>query len=170
MVFYEELKNEVLEILKPIFVPDRNIIWKESNTKSLLGKCKHISDDTCEIFISRQVTSQKILKEVIVHELIHSLKACKYSGHGGEFARIGNIVYEKTGIAVSRCGSFDDENYSENNIIRQRLTVAYIFKCEHCGAEYIRKKWPSFANHLNRCSCSQCRKIGTIKLSKVKRG
>ena len=110
------------------------------------------------IEISRWVLDleDSIIKNTIMHELIHCIPYC--NNHGTEFKKYANLVNEKLGYDISRVGDkktdFEKSNleYKENNnykykiickgcmqiFYRQRLNKNFTrkFRCGKCGGKF----------------------------------
>ena len=96
-----------------------------------------------------------IIKNTIIHELIHCLPNC--NNHGKEFKKYANYINEKLGYQIQRLGN-KEEDYEKSNISydkQQDLNYNYKIKCKDCGFIYYRQRLKK--NFFKDYRCGKCK-------------
>lgn len=170
-----ELKSIGIEILDTEKIGTIDIRIAQRNAKRY-GCCKNEKPDTnCytitrkgryrvkkyEIFkehhieISKWVMEldDKIIKNTIMHEIIHCLPYC--NNHGKEFKKYANYINEKLEYDISRVGN-KKEDYKQSNLDYQDESKKYKYKilCKKCGAIIYRQRFNT--RMINRYRCGKC--------------
>lgn len=118
------------------------------------------------IKISRWVLDldDKIIKNTIIHELIHCIPYC--NDHGKEFKKYASYINEKLGYNISRVGN-KKEDYKKSNIeyIDEKESYNYKITCVNCGQTIFRKRLNR--NFLRKYRCGICR--GKFKIEAIKK-
>lgn len=96
---------------------------------------------------------ESIIKNTIMHELIHCLPYC--NDHGDEFKKYASYINDKLGYDIARVGN-KKEDYSKSNIEYKEKEKEYKYKivCQKCGQIYYRQRLKR--NLLKRYRCSVC--------------
>ena len=95
---------------------------------------------------------EKIIKNTIIHELIHCIPYC--NNHGKEFKKYATYINEKLGYNISRTGS-PKEDYEKSNLEYNELNVyKYKIICAKCGQEFFRKRLNK--NFVRKYRCGKC--------------
>ena len=118
------------------------------------------------IKISRWVLGldDKIIKNTIIHELIHCIPYC--NNHGKEFKRYAAYINKKLGYNISRVGN-KKEDYKKSNIeyIDEKESYNYKIICVNCGQTIFRKRLNR--SFVRKYRCGICR--GKFKIEVIKR-
>lgn len=96
-----------------------------------------------------------IIKNTIVHELIHCLPYC--DNHGAKFKEYALYINKRLGLNVSRVGN-KSEDYRKSNLKIAPESYKYKVVCKGCGQEFFRKRISK--NFVRKYICKKCgRKI-----------
>lgn len=133
--------------------PDKKykIIEKRGNTKIT----RYEKFLTHHIEISKWVMEldDSIIKNTILHEMIHCIPFC--NNHGEEFKKYASYINKKLGYDIKRVGN-PKEDYEKSNIpyIEEHLEYKYKIQCEKCGQEILRQRFnPKL---IKRYQCGKC--------------
>ncbi len=105
----------------------------------------------------------KIIKNTILHELIHCMPNC--NNHGKEFKFYANYINENLGYDIQRLGN-KKEDYKKSNLEYKEndLDYKYIIQCSQCGLIYYRQRLKR--NFLRDYRCGKCK--GKLIIKKFK--
>lgn len=99
-----------------------------------------------------------IIKNTVIHELIHCMPYCL--NHGKEFKKYANIIKEKLGYEIRREGN-KKEDFKESNIeYIEDNEYNYKIQCIECGQIYYRKRLNK--NFIKNYRCGKCK--GKLKV------
>lgn len=103
----------------------------------------------------------KIIKNTIMHELIHCIPYC--NDHGVEFKKYARYINEKLGYNISRVGN-KKEDYNKSNLeyIEEKEGYNYKIVCSKCGQTIFRKRLNR--NFLRKYRCGICNGRFSIKI------
>ena len=105
--------------------------------------------------------NDEIIKNTIIHELIHCIPFC--NNHGKEFKKYSNYANQKLGYHITTRGN-KEIDYKVSNIDYQEESYKYKIVCEKCGQIIYRKRFnPSL---IKRYRCGKCQ--GKLNLIEVK--
>lgn len=99
-----------------------------------------------------------VIKNTIIHELIHCIPFC--NNHGKEFKKYANYINAKLGYNITTKGNVKSDyekshmEYVENNDYKYKII------CQNCGQIIYRKRFNS--NLIKRYRCGKCK--GKLKL------
>lgn len=95
----------------------------------------------------------KIIKNTIMHEIIHCFPYC--NDHGKKFKEYANYINIKLGYNISRVGD-KKADYEKSNLEYNEEEEDYKYKiiCKNCGQIYYRKRIPK--NLTEKYRCSKC--------------
>ena len=94
----------------------------------------------------------KIIKNTIIHELIHCLPYC--NNHGEEFKKYAKFINQKLGYNISRVGN-KKEDFEKSNIeLKEQDNYKYKIICKGCNQEFYRKRLNK--NFLRKYRCGKC--------------
>ena len=166
----ENLYKECIVELKSIKIDvqkNRNIEIKiNTRSKKRYGCCKKLSKDNYVIEISEWVMdlNEDIIKNTIIHELIHCMPRC--NNHGEYFKKYASIINEKLGYNISRTGNKQqDFNKSNLEYVEKPININYKIICENCNYNFSRQRVRK--NLTRRYRCGKCGgKFKIIKLRK----
>lgn len=129
--------------------PDKTTAYRERRTIHYRKYNKH------HIEISRWLINlnDDIIKNTIIHELIHCLPDC--NNHGKEFKKHSKMINEKLGYNISRLGN-KKEDYEKSNIeFKEEINYKYVIICEKCGLKYYRQRMEK--NFIKKFRCGKCK-------------
>lgn len=94
-----------------------------------------------------------IIKNTIIHELIHCIPFC--NNHGLKFKQYANYINQKLGYNISRLGN-KKEDYEKSNVeYAEEKQYKYKIQCTKCGQEYLRLRLNK--NFTRKYRCGKCR-------------
>ena len=118
---------------------------------------------TYSINISKRILTDKTpvekVKQVIHHELCHSVEGCW--NHGQKWKSMADRLNRRYGYDIKRTDSsetFGLSNQEETDDFQpyKSETVKYIFECRNCGQLIKRKRMSEFVRHPENYSCGKC--------------
>ena len=103
----------------------------------------------------------KIIKNTIIHEIIHCFPGC--NNHGATFKSYANYINKKLGYDISRVGN-KEADYIKSNVEYNRNTAIYKYKiiCQKCGQVFYRQRMKK--DLIRKYCCSKCG--GRLRLNK----
>jgi len=95
----------------------------------------------------------KIIKNTIIHELIHCIPFC--NNHGKEFKKYARYINQKLGYDIKRAGN-PKVDFEKSNIPYSEKEEEYKYKiiCKNCGQEIYRKRFNK--KLITRYRCGKC--------------
>ena len=130
-------------------IPDEN--YKKVFRKGFKFIIKYENYKKYTIEISPWVIelNDDIIKNTIIHELIHCMPKCV--NHGEEFKRYAKLINEKLGYNITRAGN-KKEDYEKSNIEYNEIeNYKYRIKCKNCGQIFYRKRLNKNFTKKYRC-------------------
>lgn len=120
--------------------------------------------DTHHIEISSWVMqlNDEIIKNTIMHELIHCIPFC--NNHGPEFKKYATYINTKLDYYITTKGNKEADYKASNLIYKEKQEYKYKIACETCGQVLYRKRFNS--NLIKRYCCGKCK--GKLKLLEIK--
>lgn len=102
---------------------------------------------------------EKIIKNTIIHELIHCIPFC--NNHGQEFKKYALYINQKLSHDIKRIGN-PKEDYTKSNLPYQEKEIKYRYKikCQKCGQEILRQRFNK--KKIKQYRCGKCG--GRLKL------
>ena len=102
---------------------------------------------------------EAIIKNTIMHEIIHCLPYC--NNHGKEFKKYATYINEKLGYNITRLGN-KEEDYKKSNLEYKEKINNYKYKiiCNKCGQIIYRQRFRK--ELINNYRCGKCG--GTLRL------
>ncbi len=184
---YEECINELKSIEIDVLDEKNGIIdiALSKRSKSRYGCCKQEEPDSSSryyekirnkryirygkfkkhrIEISEWVMQldEKIIKNTIIHEIIHCFPYC--NNHGEEFKKYAQYINENLGYNISRVGNKRDDYEKSNIEYKENLKPNYKISCIKCNQVFYRKRIAK--NFQNRYRCGICNgKFNVVKLT-----
>lgn len=155
-----ELKSIKVDVLK-----NRNIEIKiNTRSKKRYGCCKKLSKDNFIIEISEWVMdlNEDIIKNTIIHELIHCLPRC--NNHGENFKEYAKSINDNLGYNITRVGN-KEKDFNKSNLEYKEKEIKYNYKiiCENCNYSFFRQRVRK--NFTKKYRCGKCGgKFEIIKL------
>lgn len=133
--------------------PDKsNKVWQN-------GKIQYAKFYIHHIEISKWLMelNDEIIKNTIIHELIHCLPNC--NNHGKYFKYYANIIKKELGYNITRLGN-KEEDYKKSGIElkKEEKKIKYKYKaiCKKCGQVYFRQRIQK--NFTRKYVCGKCRR------------
>ena len=183
----EELKSIGIDINNNKLIGEINISLAKRNAKRY-GCCRHEDPDekykvitkkgykryiTYERFNKNYIEISKwvmelnydIIKNTIMHEIIHCFPYC--NNHGKEFKKYARYINTHLGYNVSRLGN-KEEDYKKSNLEYTPPQTApnykYKIECQKCGKYFFRLRYNKNLTKHYRCGiCGG--KLSAIKIS-----
>ena len=93
-----------------------------------------------------------IIKNTILHEMIHCLPYC--NNHGKEFKKYANLINVNCGYNISRVGDKQKDFEKSNIKFAEAVNYKYKIICENCKQEFYRQRLNK--NFLKRYRCGKC--------------
>lgn len=93
-----------------------------------------------------------IIKNTIMHELIHCLPYC--NNHGIEFKKYANLVNANYGYNITRVGNKKDDYEKSNIEYKEEKNYKYKIVCKKCNQEIYRQRLDK--NFLRKYRCGKC--------------
>ena len=122
--------------------------------------------NTHNIEISKWVMdlNESIIKNTIMHEIIHCFPGC--NNHGDDFKKYANYINEKLGYEISRVGN-KREDYEKSNLnYIENQSYKYKIKCEQCGQIFYRNRCAK--NLSKKYRCGKCKRKIIYNRSEIK--
>jgi predicted SprT family Zn-dependent metalloprotease len=138
--------------------PDKSSKIIEKHGYRYITKYEKFNKHHIEVSSWVMQLNNDIIKNTIMHELIHCFPYC--NNHGQEFKKYAKYINQKLGYNITRVGNVK-EDYEESNIPYQEKQYKYKIVCEKCGQEIYRNRLSS--KLLKRYRCGKCG--GKLKLS-----
>lgn len=134
--------------------------------KSIIKRGKHKiiryeKFHTHHIEISRWVMqlNEDIIKNTILHELIHCIPFC--NNHGKEFKKYANYINKKLGYYITTKGNVQEDYQASQLEYIEKDDYKYKIICQNCGQVIYRKRFNK--NLIKRYRCGKCG--GRLKMS-----
>ena len=93
---------------------------------------------------------ENIIKNTIIHELIHCLPKC--GNHGYEFKKYANLINIKLGYNISRLGNKEEDYKNSNKEFNEEIIYNYKVECQNCGQIFFRKRLDKNFGKIYRCA------------------
>lgn len=118
--------------------PDKSTKYYEKNGRKRYLKYGKFSKYTIEISKWVMELDKEIIKNTIMHEIIHCLPYC--NNHRKEFKKYAKLVNEKLGYNISRLGD-KKADYKKSNIeYSENIKYKYSIICQKCGQTIMRQR------------------------------
>ena len=139
-------------------VPDQR--YKKITRKGFRYIIKYENYKKYTIEISRWIMdlNEEIIKNTIIHELIHCLPYC--NNHGSEFKKYADIINTKLGYNITRVGNKREDFEKSNLEYIEKEEYKYKIQCEKCSKIFYRKRLQK--NFTRKYRCSSC--LGKLKV------
>lgn len=106
--------------------------------------------------------NDNIIKNTIMHELIHCIPFC--NNHGREFKKYANYINKKLEYHITTKGNVQEDYKASQLEYEQENNYKYKIICQNCGQVIYRKRFNP--NLIKKYRCGECR--GKLKLVEVK--
>ena len=133
--------------------PDKNYKIIEKRGYRRIIKYEKFNKHHIEISNWVMQLNDEIIKNTIMHEIIHCFPYC--NNHGTNFKKYATYINEKLGYNITRTGNVK-EDYEKSNIEFKSKELEYKYKiiCTKCGQEIYRKRFNS--KLIKRYRCKKC--------------
>ena len=131
--------------------------WEINNrAKCRLGQCVRVSIGVFDIsiagFLLDENTDIFLLKNTVIHELLHTAKGCfKHTGKWKLLAEEVNRNFPKYNIRRT----FNREEIANLTDIK-KPEYRYILKCKSCGLEIMRQRKTQAVTNYKNYRCGKC--------------
>lgn len=134
--------------------PDINTCYYEKRGRRRYKKYAKYSTHNIEISKWVMELNDSIIKNTIIHEIIHCMPYC--NNHGFEFKKYAKFINEKLGYNIATLGN-KEEDYKKSNLeyIKEIKKYNYKIVCERCGEVYYRMRLNR--GLLKKYRCGKCR-------------
>ena len=147
-----------LEELKSIGIKCGKIRNLEINNraKCRLGQCTRVSIGVFDISIAGFLLEEKndinILKNTVIHELLHTVKGC--FNHTGKWKLLAGMVNENyPQYKIKR--TFNRTEIADMTDIKEPV-YRYVLKCKNCGLEIKRQRKSKAVINYKNYRCGEC--------------
>ena len=115
---------------------------------------KYEKFDTHHIEISKWVMdlNDEIIKNTIMHELIHCIPFC--NNHGKEFKKYATYINKKLGYNITSKGNKKEDYNASNLEYQEENNYKYKIICKNCGQIIYRKRFNP--NLIKKYRCGKC--------------
>ena len=119
--------------------PDKNSAYKIKRGRHIITKYNRYEKHHIEISKWVMQLNEDIIKNTIMHEIIHCFPNC--SNHGKTFKQYACYINEKLGYNVSRLGN-KEEDCKKSNLQYKEIEnePKYKIVCQKCGHIYFRQR------------------------------
>lgn len=133
--------------------PDKNYSHIEKRGRKRIIKYDKFFEHHIEISKWVMLLNDTIIKNTIIHEIIHCFPNC--NNHGKEFKKYATYINQKLGYNISRVGNKEDD-YKESNLEFERESDNYKYKiiCKKCGQIIYRKRLKK--DLIKKYRCGKC--------------
>ena len=132
--------------------PDKHTKYYEKIRNRRYLRYAKFNKHTIEISKWVMELEESIIKNTIIHEIIHCFPYC--NNHGRKFKQYASIVNEKLGYDISRVGD-KKADYAKSNIeYNENINFKYKIMCEKCGQTFYRQRL--MRNLLRKYRCGEC--------------
>lgn len=143
-ILFNECKQIMIDCNIPISNSIDPIIHINKRYKKLMGCCTRVNGKyKFRISISSHIldSDEIVLKKIILHEYIHTVKGCL--NHGTYFKNYCKILNDKFGYDIHRL--VDSKTLKFDNTY-----YTYRLKCPNCSISYLRKRKP-YSDRIYKC-------------------
>ena len=130
--------------------PDKKFCKRVKKRRRIVWECNKFNKHT--IVISSWVLNldEKIIKNTIMHELIHCIPYC--NNHGKMFKYYAEIINNKLGYSISRIGN-KEKDYQNSNLEYEKEIKNYKYEviCQNCGQKVYRQRINKNFTRKYRC-------------------
>ncbi len=133
--------------------PDKNFKAINKRKNRRIVRYEKFQEHHIEISKWIMELDNKVIKNTIIHELIHCIPLC--NNHGREFKKYAAYINKNLGYDIKRVGN-PKEDYAKSNITYQEEKINYKYKiqCKQCGQEILRQRFN--VRKLKQYRCGKC--------------
>ena len=142
--------------------PDKSTKYYEKIRNRRYLRYGKFNKHTIEISKWVMQLEESIIKNTIMHEIIHCFPYC--NNHGEEFKRYANIINTKLSYDISRVGN-KKEDYEKSNIeYKENVNYKYKIICNECGQTFYRQRINKSLMKKYRCGICKGKLVVLQKL------
>lgn len=153
----EDLMKECIDDMASIGVeisPDIIGVKINKRAKQRLGCCREIrkpwgKEYVIEISHMLKDDKDKLIKDIIYHELLHTVPGCM--NHGEKWKKLAKRTKLYLGADVKSRTDY----FKENRKLAENL-YKYVIKCEGCGRETYRMRNCDLTKNIKDYRCGKC--------------
>lgn len=132
--------------------PDENTKYIEKNGRRKIIKFAKYKKHHIEISPWVMELEDSIIKNTIIHELIHCMPYC--NNHGEIFKKYANTVNQSLGYDISRVGNKVEDYKKSNMEYKEKRKYNYKIECQKCGQTVYRQRYNR--NFTKKYRCGKC--------------
>lgn len=141
--------------------PDLRTRYIEKKGRHKIIKYSKYKNHYVEISPWVMQLDEKIIRNTIIHELIHCMPYC--NNHGKKFKEYAETINKKLGYNISRVGN-KKEDYKTSNIeYKENEKFKYKIQCKNCGQTFYRQRYNK--NFIKKYRCGKC--LGKLIISEI---
>ena len=130
-------------------LPDKTTKYYEKIGRKKYIRYARYGKHTIEISKWVMELHEKVIKNTIVHELIHCMPYC--NNHGEQFKKYSEYINNKLGYNITRIGN-KKEDYENSNIkYNEEEKINYKIICEKCKQTFYRQRLNRYFEQKYRC-------------------
>ena len=134
-------------------LPDENYKKIKRKGFKIIVKYENYHKYTIEISPWVIELNEEIIKNTIMHELIHCMPYCL--NHGKEFKKYAQIINKELSHEITRTGNKKEDFKKSNVEYIENNEYKYKIQCKECGQIYYRKRLEK--NFTKKYRCGKCR-------------
>ncbi len=141
--------------------PDEQTRYIERRGRKRIIKYAKYKKHKIEISLWVMQLDESIIKNTIMHELIHCIPNC--NNHGKEFKRYANYINTQLGYNIKTTGNKKDDYQKSNLEYHEEVNFKYKIQCKACGQTFFRKRINK--NFTRKYRCGKCN--GKLKIEEI---
>ena len=130
--------------------PNKKTRYRENGTIKYGIYNKHI----IEISAWVMELNEEIIKNTIMHEIIHCMPYC--NNHGAEFKKYAKYINKELGYNISRVGNREEDCKKSNIDYQEKTKSKYKIECKTCGQTFYRQRIAK--NFTRKYRCGKCKR------------
>lgn len=132
--------------------PDKSTIYYEKIKGKKFVRYRKYKMHKIEISKWVMELEDKIIKNTIIHEIIHCLPNC--NNHGTEFKKYAEYINKNLGYNISRLGNRREDFEKSNLKYQEKEKINYKIVCENCKQTFYRQRL--IKNLTKKYKCGKC--------------
>ena len=130
--------------------PDKKYTVTEKVGRRKIVKYEKFNKHTIEVSKWVLELNDEIIKNTIMHEIIHCFPFC--NNHGKTFRMYAKYINDRLGYDISRLGN-KRQDYEKSNLVYEEKEWKYVIKCSNCGKVLYRNRLARNFFRRYRCQC-----------------
>ena len=132
--------------------PDKNYKTIQKRSYHKIIKYEKFNEHHIEISSWVMDLNDSIIKNTIIHELIHCIPYC--NNHGENFKKYATYINEKLNYNISTKGNKQEDYKASNMQLEEKDEYKYKILCQQCGQIIYRKRLNK--NLIRKYRCGKC--------------